>query len=162
MIDQNSSFFSNYDFSSGDLFSSEEKTPINDGFQQNVNLIPSENLNTDLNYIPEASGDEIDIISTQSPPDIKPEIITPNITENLQTTQTSVVDIENKYDQIQRIKNRGVNPNISGSNKDNTTNLTNSTNVVNNYSNVSTISYDYLRTLRTDYEKMPQWRAETG
>lgn len=157
MYNKESSFFSNYDLFSFNNQSPKNEAEIIENNKSTLDLDPSITENVDLGLVIPTSITEENIISTQESPNIETEIVSPEISDNLQTTQSSIVDIEQKFDQIERIRNGMINPTKNQKTGDNNT-IATSNNISNNYNNVTNISADYLRGLRSEYHNVPHWR----
>lgn len=75
-------------------------------------------------------------------------------------TKTSIADLEQKMAKVASLISFGNNPSqqtpsqqpIAASN----------TQVQNSVSHVTNVTSDYLRNIRSEYQKMPMWRTETG
>jgi hypothetical protein len=84
-----------------------------------------------------------------------------NQADAIKYAQTSISDLEQKMAQVAMLNSMASAPRAS-SEKQQAPVSANNTQVSNNVSNVTNIMSDYLRNMRLEYEKTPQWRSETG
>jgi len=84
-----------------------------------------------------------------------------NQADAIKYAQTSISDLEQKMAQVAMLNSMASTPRAS-SEKQQAPVSANNTQVSNNVSNVTNIMSDYLRNMRLEYEKIPQWRSETG
>lgn len=80
--------------------------------------------------------------------------------EAIKYTQQSIADLEQKMAAVNNLSD--MNTMTTNNKPGNQQALSNTTQVSNNIMNSTSINYDYLRTLRSDYEKTPQWRGDMG
>jgi hypothetical protein len=81
--------------------------------------------------------------------------------ESLNYTRKSILDLDNKKNQINYLNERGSNISRATTPESNSSFNTNNQ-ISNNISNVTNIVGDYVRNIRMDYSKIPNWKSEMG
>jgi hypothetical protein len=84
-----------------------------------------------------------------------------NQADAIKYAQRSISDLEQKMAQVASLSAVRSTSNTSSQNQQAPMSA-NNTQVSNNVSNVTNITSDYLRNMRSDYEKTPQWRSDLG
>jgi len=74
-------------------------------------------------------------------------------------TKSSIADLEQKMANLANLSSFGA---ATRQQTPGSQISANNTNVQNSVSHVTNVTADYLRNIRGEYQKMPQWRTETG
>lgn len=158
-----SSFFSPSQFSGNFKNVNNNQTPNNVLTQQNVKNFISENNNL------RRSNDSADNQSTISSDKILPSMpnyntefnLKPKNIDSIEYNKKSLSDLDYKTNQIKTLNDAG--SNISRKEQSQTINPVSTSNqITNNVSNVSNVLTDYIKNIKADYSRLPQWKTDIG
>lgn len=161
--DNSSSYFSSSNFTPNYTNKNiNQQTPKNILTQENVkNFISENNLTNNkqtVDDIPILTSNKIVASSTQqmNTKDLKPKNI-----DSIEYTKKSISDLDQKKNQIKMLDDAS--SNISRAEQARTVNpVTTSNQITNNVSNVSNVLTDYIKNIKADYSRLPQWKTDVG